>query len=98
MAIVLTWLMLGSAVALLVWGVRTVLRWDGPWRWLALAVLLPLVITGARIVVDIRSDPTSHNLWPIEVLAAAVVSLVLLVVLQIGRAIVSRRAQGDGRG
>ena len=98
MAIVFTWSILGLAAVLVVVGVRALLRWDGPWRWLVLLMLLPLVVTGSRIVVDVRADPTAHNLWPFEVLAAAVVSLILLAVFAIGRTVLSRRVQPEARG
>lgn len=98
MAIVLTWLVLGLAIGLVVLGIRGLLRWDGVWRWLALVVPLPLLVTGVRIIVDTRADPTSHNLWPFEVLASAVISLILLVVLEIGRAVFARRSRWERRG
>jgi hypothetical protein len=32
-----------------------------------------------RVVVDTMQDPTDHNLWPFELIFAAVVSLVAVV-------------------
>jgi hypothetical protein len=63
------------------WGVW---KWRGPWRLAASLCALPLLFTLARIVVDTARDPTSHNLWPFEILmvggaglaAFAVVALV----------------------
>ncbi len=53
-------------------------KWRGGWR-LAAAVpasLLAFVIL--RIVVGTASDPTSHNLWPFEVLQFGAVSLAMI--------------------
>jgi membrane protein DedA with SNARE-associated domain len=41
-----------------------------PALWIAFVVL--------RIVVGTALDPTSHNLWPFEILMASVASLVLI--------------------
>jgi len=46
------------------------------------------VMTGfvmARIVLGTASDPTSHNLWPFEILQVAVLSLVVIGVLVAAR-------------
>ncbi len=43
-------------------------RWRGAWRYLALLSLAPLAVCVARIVVDTARDPTSHNLFPLEIL------------------------------
>ena len=45
-----------------------VTRWQGVWRWLALA---PFVVLGGDVLliaVSLALDPTSHNLWPLELL------------------------------
>jgi ABC-type uncharacterized transport system permease subunit len=41
---------------------------------LSVAVSPAALVTAvmARVAVDVASDPTSHNLWPIEVVIAAV--------------------------
>lgn len=59
-------------------------RWRGGWR---AAALLPLLGFGAiltRVVLATRRDPTSHNLWPFEVLFAAAVALAALGLLSLG--------------
>jgi hypothetical protein len=46
-----------------IWAIRA---WQGVWRWLAAA---PLLLAGADLVLILVStaiDPTSHNLWPLE--------------------------------
>jgi hypothetical protein len=60
-------------------------RWQGAWR---LAAALPALWIGLvvlRIVVGTAADPTSHNLWPFEILQASVASLVLVGLLAVGR-------------
>lgn len=60
-------------------------RWRGGWR---LAAALPaglMALVVLRIVLDTARDPTSHNLWPFEVLVMGSVSLGLVLVLAIAR-------------
>lgn len=38
-----------------------------------------------RIVVDTAHDPTSHNLWPFEILQVGVVALGIIAVLKLAR-------------
>jgi hypothetical protein len=38
-----------------------------------------------RIVVDTSRDPTSHNLWPFEILQFGVVALVIIGILKVAR-------------
>lgn len=61
-----------------VWAWR---RWSGGWR---VATAVPVVMIGfvvLRIVVGTANDPTSHNLWPFEILQAGFLSLVVIGVL-----------------
>jgi len=72
-----------------VWGVR---RWRGGWR---VAAAVPLVIMGLvvlRIVVETAADPTSHNLWPFEILMTGAVSVVFMAVI-----VVARKVSGASR-
>jgi hypothetical protein len=53
-------------------------RWQRSWR---LAAAIPALWVGfvvLRIALGTALDPTSHNLWPFEILQASVVSLVLI--------------------
>jgi hypothetical protein len=71
--------------------VLAVRRWQGGWR---VAACLPLAVIGfvvLRFAIDVAIDPTSHNLWPFEILQAGFVSLVLLGVLAL-----ARRLSGSG--
>ena len=89
----LTWpLFLGFLVAELF----AVVKWKGIWR---LAALLPLFVVSfivARIVVDTQADPTSHNLWPFEVVVWNFLALVFLGVLVVIRSMVEFRRRPHG--
>lgn len=65
-------------------------RWQGGWR---LAATLPALWIGfvvLRIVAATALDPTSHNLWPFELLQASVASVVLVGALAAARKIAGR--------
>jgi hypothetical protein len=55
-----------------VWAIRA---WRGWWRWLAAAPLLVLGADVLLILAQTSVDPTSHNLWPLELAMIAVVGL-----------------------
>lgn len=60
-------------------------RWRGGWR---LAASVPAVMVAfvlLRIAVDTARDPTSHNLWPFEVLQVGALSLVLMAAMRLTR-------------
>ena len=78
---------IGGVVAAL----RSVRRWQGAWRIAAFAPLLIVAFVVVRIVVDTALDPTSHNLWPFEILYAGFKSLVLLGLIALARRIVVGR-------
>jgi hypothetical protein len=65
-----------------IWAIRA---WQGVWRWLAAA---PLMLVGADLVLILAStavDPTSHNLWPLELLFIATIGLPVVGVLWLVR-------------
>jgi hypothetical protein len=71
-----------AAVAAPFWAIR---RWRGGWR---VAAAVPVVMTGfvvLRIIVNTAGDPTSHNLWPFEILQVGVLSLVVIGILLAAR-------------
>jgi hypothetical protein len=71
-------------------------RWRGGWK---LAAAVPAGIVGfviLRIVVDTSADPTSHNLWPFEVLLAALASLAVIGVLALTRRVTAGAREPGG--
>jgi hypothetical protein len=72
---------------------RAMRRWEGGWRVAAAVPVLWIGFVVLRIVVGTASDPTSHNLWPFELLYAGVGSLVLIGALTIARRATSAHAR-----
>jgi hypothetical protein len=56
-------------------------RWRGAWRKLAFAALLPICQDIVRIVTGLIADPTSHNLFPLELVAWSVPGLLFFFLL-----------------
>jgi hypothetical protein len=73
--------------------IRAYRRWNGGWRMAAAAPLLLLCFAVVRIVIDTSIDPTSHNLWPMELGMFSLGALVITGVLALGR-----RVTGANRG
>ncbi|HET6628637.1 MAG TPA: hypothetical protein VFG91_02560 [Woeseiaceae bacterium] len=72
-----------------VWAWR---RWKGGWR---VAAAVPGAMMGfvvLRIVFGTAADPTSHNLWPFEILQVGFLSLVVIGVLLGARKLSGARA------
>ena len=72
----------GVVIGLQVWAIRS---WQGVWRWLAAA---PLLLAGADLVLILVStaiDPTSHNLWPLELGMILLIGLPVVGVLWLVR-------------
>jgi hypothetical protein len=76
-----------GGIALPVWAVR---RWRGGWRLAAALPLAAIALVAARIVVDTARDPTSHNLWPFEILMAGGASVAFLGLLALARRFLAR--------
>jgi hypothetical protein len=69
-------------IGLQLWAITA---WRGIWRWLAAG---PLLLAGADLVLILVStaiDPTSHNLWPLELAMILVLGLPLVGILWIVR-------------
>jgi hypothetical protein len=64
---------------------RAMRRWQRGWRLAAAVPAAWLAVVVLRIVLGTSLDPTSHNLWPFEILYASVVSLALIGALALGR-------------
>ena len=86
-----------AILALLVGGIAVpawaVWKWRGGWR---MAAVVPVALMGfvvLRILVGTSIDPTSHNLWPFEILMWGLISLLLL-----GGIAFVRRLTGGGGG
>ncbi|MCD6679868.1 MAG: hypothetical protein LT102_04305 [Burkholderiaceae bacterium] len=56
-------------------------RWRGGWRIAAAVPAIMMAFVVLRIVLGTARDPTSHNLWPFEILLAGVASTGAVVVL-----------------
>ena len=97
MAMLFTLFVLILSIGLAVFGARALVRWRGGWRWAALIPLLLVLGVALRIVVETRADPTSHNLWPFEVLGVVVISSAVLGLLELCR-IAGARLSYRGRG
>lgn len=56
-------------------------RWGGGWRLAAVVPAALMAFVVLRIAFDTVRDPTSHNLWPFEILQAGVLSVVVTAAL-----------------
>ena len=68
-------------------------RWRGRWRGGAMLALVAWVVKIALVLRDLAADPTSHNLWPLELAMFALGPGLWLLILWIARAVT-----GAGRG
>lgn len=64
---------------------RSVCRWQGGWRLAAAVPAAIVVFVVLRIGVDTARDPTSHNLWPFEILQSGILALVMVGGLKLAR-------------
>lgn len=71
-------LILGAALP-----IAAIIHWEGGWRigaWAALAIYaLPIL----NVVIGVLIDPTSHNLWPLELIGFALASITACAVLYV---------------
>ncbi|HEU4670043.1 MAG TPA: hypothetical protein VFR91_05025 [Dyella sp.] len=56
-------------------------RWRGGWRLAAAVPAALMVLVVGRIVTGVAADPTSHNLWPFELLIAGVPAMLAIGVM-----------------
>jgi hypothetical protein len=68
-------------------------RWRGGWRIAAAAPATLMGFVVLRLIVDTARDPTSHNLWPFEILMAGGLNSAIMVAL-----LIARKVNGAGRG
>jgi hypothetical protein len=63
----------------------SVWKWRGGWRIAAAIPAAVVVFVVLRILIDTARDPTSHNLWPFEVLMVGTGALLCIGVLKLLR-------------
>lgn len=80
MLLILALLLAGVGVPL--WSVW---KWRGGWRIAALVPTAIVLFVVLRIIVDTARDPTSHNLWPFEILMFGTLALVIIGGLKVAR-------------
>jgi hypothetical protein len=71
-------LVLVCAIAAPAWALW---RWRGGWRVGAAVPICLMAFVILRIIIDTSVDPTSHNLWPFEILYNGFIGLCVLAVL-----------------
>ena len=84
--------MLALLAAGLAWPAWGLWKWRGGWR---LASAIPIAVMGfvvLRIVVGTARDPTSHNLWPFEIIMWGAASVIAMAALKLARRFVGSDA------
>ncbi len=76
---------LALVVGAIVLSVRTVRKWRGGWRIAAAVPAAWVAFVILRIVLDTARDPTSHNLWPFEILIACGGAVLIIGLLSLVR-------------
>ena len=72
-------------------------KWRGIWRWAAAVPAAIMAFVVLRIVIGVSIDPTSHNLWPFEILMWGFVSSAGIAVLMLVRRIFGVTAADPSR-
>lgn len=60
-------------------------HWRGGWRLAAIVPAAMMTFVVLRLLFDTSRDPTSHNLWPFEILQVGVLSTVIMLVFVVAR-------------
>jgi hypothetical protein len=94
MGLLVTVFVLILGIGLAIFGVRALVRWQDGWRWAALVPLLLVLWVGLNIMLGVRADPTSHNLWPFEVLGAILLAGAVLSLIELCRVVERRFSRG----
>ncbi|CAM2881079.1 Uncharacterised protein [Legionella steigerwaltii] len=71
-------------IAMPAWGLW---RWRDGWRIAAAVPMALMVFVVLRLFIDVSVDPTSHNLWPFEILLTGSLSVAIMIALVIARKI-----------
>jgi hypothetical protein len=78
------------------WPAWALWRWRDAWRWWAAIPLAAMGFVVLRIAFGVARDPTSHNLWPFEILMAGGCSVAAMAVVSVLRWL-QRRPPGVAR-
>jgi hypothetical protein len=78
-------LLLGIPLAYAWLQVRALRRWVGAWRFAAAVPVVGWVVWGGDFARDVAVDPTSHNLFPFEILVGVGLATAYLCALALGR-------------
>jgi hypothetical protein len=81
----------GLFLASLGWPAWALWKWRGGWRKAALLPVAAMAFVALRIVFDTARDPTSHNLWPFEILMFGFASVVFMAALAAVRRLAGAR-------
>jgi hypothetical protein len=84
--------MFSLGIAGLMWPAWGLWRWRGGWRLAAAVPAAIMAFVVLRLLVGTAFDPTSHNLWPFEIIMAGGLSFLVMLVLAI-----VRKVAGPGR-
>lgn len=76
---------LGVLAAALAWPAWALWKWRDGWHLAAAIPLLMMVVVVLRILIDTTRDPTSHSLWPLEILMFGTGSIAIMGVLAVIR-------------
>ena len=71
---------------------RTMVRWNGVWRWVA---SLPLVVLGLAVL-NIVLNPASHNLLPFELIMWVLLGFFVLGIVAAVRSWVLKKPKEEG--
>ena len=66
---------------------RRARTWNEQWKLLAWLPVLPFAAWAPFIAWGVTQDPTSHNLWPFELVMWGFASLALYVLVRVARAL-----------
>ena len=89
--------LLGIPLGYLALQVRTLARWRGVFRALAALPLAGWLLWMVVFALDVSRDPTSHNLFPFEIVIGAFAASGYLGLLALTRRATGRAGERDGQ-
>jgi hypothetical protein len=87
--------MLGLGLAGLALPLWLCWRWRGGWRFAAAMPVALMAFAVLRFEIEVTRDPTSHNLWPLELLLFALVSLSASAALLMARKLAGKAIRSN---